>query len=278
MHTFNSILFASDFSPAAEDALRYAAEFARVFDASLTLCHVAEIPYGFTGQVEEFKEQAMEEGTEHLQERADALKENPDFAGLNIGVVMRLGRITTSVLDEVKEGDYDLLLMSSEGRYEGKPLSGSLLDDIILYSSKPVLVVPPGTTNYNWDRILFATDYNENDLDHLSEVAALAHKAGAMLEVIHVLPEEKDQLHSRAAFLGFEEMARDQIPNDNLSFKLLSGDNFISGFNTYAAAQPGDLSLLVVSRNERGSFRKLFSSGTTTRLPFETEMPVLIMV
>lgn len=69
----------------------------------------------------------------------------------------------------------DLIIMGTKGKSNvEKTLFDSISSDVMLKSDVPVLLVPDGKAYFGFDRLVFATDYNDNDLEVLEFLAPWA--------------------------------------------------------------------------------------------------------
>jgi nucleotide-binding universal stress UspA family protein len=154
---FRNVLVAFDGSPHAEKALQHAVDLAQSEGARLTLL-TAYPSYldvvsgtalgGFasgTGlgggpaiNVDEIQEQLRAEAKATL-DRASA--QVP--AGVSSQTVLATGPPAQMVLDQVREGQHDLVVMGTRGRTGiGAMLLGSVSHNVLHHSHVPVLIVP----------------------------------------------------------------------------------------------------------------------------------------
>lgn len=139
---FHSILVPVDGSPSAEQALCEAIDLARSAGARLTLISVATPPRWpvATGPylVPLPSEEELERGAEALLERLEALVPED----VPVCSVLRRGHVATAILDRIRDGEHDLVVMGSRGRARlCSLLFGSVSQAVIERSPVPVLVV-----------------------------------------------------------------------------------------------------------------------------------------
>jgi nucleotide-binding universal stress UspA family protein len=139
---FRSIIVAVDGSQAATEALEEAIELARRSGARLTLISVAVplrrrsgwpyfVPYPTDN---ELKREAQE-----VIERAEALV--PD--DVPVSTVVPFGPAAKAILERVKRGEHDLVVMGSRGLgLAGALLLGSVSRPVLTHSPVPVLIHP----------------------------------------------------------------------------------------------------------------------------------------
>ncbi|MDR7554588.1 MAG: universal stress protein [Armatimonadota bacterium] len=138
------ILAATDFSPGAEPALRWAMGLAARFDARVTLLHVLDLSLGALAGLP--PEMAAMPATIELAERVRAEAEEqmrrlaarfPDAVPL-----LREGTPRAAILEVAKEIGADLIVMGTHGRTGlAKVLFGSVAEHVVRHSPVPVLTV-----------------------------------------------------------------------------------------------------------------------------------------
>lgn len=138
----HKILVPIDFSPESKKALSYAVQFARQFDASITLIHVIE-PLGIPGYAQSFplggsQDQLMVYCNERLQKLAAACD---GYVG---NVLVKYGRIFHEISDAAEAEETDLIIVSTHG-YTGikRAWLGSNTERVVRHARCPVLVVRP---------------------------------------------------------------------------------------------------------------------------------------
>jgi nucleotide-binding universal stress UspA family protein len=138
------ILAPTDFSPGAEQALRWAMGLAARFGARVTLLHVLDLSLGALAGLS--PEVAAMPATIELAERVRAEVEEqmreltarfPDAV-----VVLREGTPRAAILEVAKEIGADLIVMGTHGRTGlAKVLFGSVAEHVVRHSPVPVLTV-----------------------------------------------------------------------------------------------------------------------------------------
>jgi nucleotide-binding universal stress UspA family protein len=137
---FHSILVAVDGSPAAAKALEQAVDLARGEGARLTLISVAVRPRWIAGPyaMPYPTDQDLEEEADRVVARAEALVPED----VPVSTVVRRGPVADAILDRVRDGEHDLVVMGSRGRGSARSLLlGSVSRAVLDRSPVPVMVV-----------------------------------------------------------------------------------------------------------------------------------------
>ncbi|MBJ7597577.1 universal stress protein [Candidatus Nephthysia bennettiae] len=150
---FRKILVAFDGSAHAEAALGHAIDLARSEGADLTLLTARHSYYdlgpgaavagegGLPAVNVEEVDQALNDEAQALLDRARGRVPTEVAAE----TVLAIGPAAQAVLDQVREGRHDLVVMGSRGRAGVRSLIlGSVSHNVLHHSHVPVLIVPAG--------------------------------------------------------------------------------------------------------------------------------------
>ena len=197
---FTRILVPLDGSRRAEWALPMAASIARrtggrllLIGVTPPLAHVGAAMAMAEGPFSEMYRQRIEtEMQSYLEHSRESVAQ---ATGLPVAARLRNGRVVDSILDEARQTDAGLIVMTSHGR---GPVSrawlGSVTDALIRRASVPVLVqrtledeAPDLDADHAFDPIVVALDGSEEAEQSLTAAAALARSFGVGLSVLRVL-------------------------------------------------------------------------------------------
>jgi nucleotide-binding universal stress UspA family protein len=188
---FESILFATDFSPAAAHAIPFIKKIARHFQSNLVTFHVKPPvvnPMTQPGTWPVDLEAARVFDKEHREELLDT------FAGINTDVLIEEGDIQSRLDKAIEKYNTDLVIIGTRGRTGfAKMLLGSVAEEIFRTVPCPVLTVGPHSQaeKANIREILFATDFASEAPAAAAYAVSLAQEFEARLTLLHVVPEPK---------------------------------------------------------------------------------------
>jgi universal stress protein A len=143
-----TVLVATDFSDVADIAVRYGREFARRFEASLHVLHVADDmtanAMATPGYVGDFSAYQANFEQECCAKVASALTEEERTALRAQCVVVTSSEPAQAILDYAKTNAADLVIVGTHGRNGlGHLLMGSVAETIVRSATCPVLTVRP---------------------------------------------------------------------------------------------------------------------------------------
>ncbi|MCB2377888.1 universal stress protein [Hymenobacter sp. BT635] len=264
------LLVLTDFTPAADAALQYAAALAAQLKTPLVLLHVNRNsifdPESFTGKLPQRTE----------GEIAVALDER--MRGLTVPVVPAVasGRSTAAILEVVEQHRPALLVL-------GKPDVDELPDelvtttslDLLRESQYPLLVVPAGTKPVAPRCLTLAADNNPFQLAAPAKaVQEVLLALQAQLTVVHVAePEDTDSCSAavesvRAAGLlaGIEDTVRSRgVRSLDVAQGIAQG------------ARAANAELVVVIARRHSVLGRLFHRSVTAQVIRHTRLPVLAL-
>lgn len=216
--TLKNILYATDFSPAAENALKYAGALAKSFGAKLYALHVQEpANYALPPELWRDAEQAREEQMKEL--RNTVLRA---FPGVLSETVVGEGGLWPAIALAAQKYRINLIVMGTRGRTGfGKLVLGSQAEEILRQSEIPVLTIGPGVQPETWPSvkfasILFATDFGPASQAALRYALSFAEENQAKLSLVHVVdPRKPDKMASRVESIeGPEKRLQALVPEE----------------------------------------------------------------
>jgi nucleotide-binding universal stress UspA family protein len=192
--TLKNILFATDFSQAADAAAPIAIQIARRYGAKVYGVHVnrfddytAAAPNAWAAIAE-----AAEKET-----KDDAGRLNEQLQGIEHETVIEQGRLWNVMSDLIEKKEIDLVVMGTRGRTGfGKTLLGSVAEQILRQSTCPVLTVGPHVNPWSDEsvkmrEILYATDLATDTPVAAPYAVSLAQENQAHLVLLHVIEDPK---------------------------------------------------------------------------------------
>jgi nucleotide-binding universal stress UspA family protein len=187
---FKNILYATDFSPAAEAALPFVSEIARLYDSRVLGVHVrtpdsyslvppAAFPY---------RTESADEQVKNLSSALDA-----QLQGVNHEILVGDGEVWDFLSRVLRNHEIDLIVIGTQGRTGvEKFMLGSLAEAIFRQAECPVLTVGPhatreGAAHWNIKKILVAIDFTLESLGALPLAFSLACERHAHLTLMNVV-------------------------------------------------------------------------------------------
>ena len=198
MKKIRRILFPTDFSDCAKQALGHAISLANHFGADLTMTHIITMfdddPYNPDRQfpdISEYYDFLESRASDHFEEELNA----KSLKDLNVDYIVKRGfSPAEEILDLIREREIDLVAVGTHGR---KPLAhfflGSVAEKIVERAPCPVLISRIMPTTYelvsSYKRILVPTDFSEHSKKALELALAIIPSKEGQLDVLHVVDD-----------------------------------------------------------------------------------------
>ena len=202
---------------------------------------------------------------------ADYLKHNA------IGITFEIEVTQTNrielVNEELKKNPDLFLLISNHQSYT--EISGGLVGylNIIEHVKCPVFVIPEVSGLKMLKNVVYATDYNPEDvtsLKHLSNF--LKQSENTHITVLH---NERDyDFDERLKWEGFKEIVKEEMDTKDFGFELQIKKDFLMSIEEYTEENNPDL--LVILKEKKGFFKQVFTSNETKNVLTHFNKPVLV--
>ncbi|HKM81216.1 MAG TPA: universal stress protein [Candidatus Acidoferrum sp.] len=213
---FRNILFATDFSQAAAQAIPYVKKIAEHYDADLVTLYVRPPvvnPMTPPANWPSYIEAAAAEDDVHRQEVLNT------FAGIRTQALIEEGDIQGCLAAAIEKNNTDLVIIGTRGRTGlGKLLLGSVAEEIFRTVSCPVLTVGPHSDSSQGPsgelrEILYATDLSPESRAAAPYAISLAKEFQARLILMHVITEQPEDLVVPVNVkAGLEKLLRELVP------------------------------------------------------------------
>lgn len=268
-----TVILPTDFSPCANNALRFAIEICNLFQAKLLLVHVIA-PF-VSGGINESK------AAEFYQERQNEAKINLQFfkneslnkhQGLSIETILLEGDDgIKEILKLCNDRNIDLVIAGTQG------VSG--IKEVILgtFSAKlmerlhtPILIIPEKAVYNGFPKLVYATELEENEIDRITEVSVLAKLYNGEVTVLNISTENR---LTEDKLFEFEKKTREACQYEKLDFVYLSGGQVNTHIEEYS--DRNNISLLIMTRKHKSIFDKIVKGTHTKKMAFQSKIPML---
>lgn len=263
----STILLATDYSPAAQNAAVYALRLAEHLNARLELVHAYVIPFAYTDspvpllnidEIQKIAEESMETELKRLQTMSDTVLTSKILPG----------DITDCLVEIIAENPPLLIVMGTSGEGSDSFLWGSMAVKSLRNLHAPVLAVP---ANVSWspiEKICFAADYDQvSEQTPSTEILAWANRMNASIDVIHVDKPEKAVTPPM--------MLVNMLQSVNPSYHAVINENIEGGVAEFLQEHKIDWLLLIPKKY--GFFENLFHKSRTKLLTQVSNVPVLAL-
>lgn len=276
MKTLKNILIPVDFTPHADNALRYAVALARHLPgAKLFILHTYHLPAAVTGASamalapyydEDLRETTSLKFTE-LEQRL--LQQCP----VPYQFISEYGPAVPDICDVAERNNIDLIILPAHPLSALEEYIGNVTTATIRNSEVPVLVVPPTCSFTIPDVIVFATDCKSTPKETATE--QLKPWLLQFMPRLHLLHTGKDLNHlpedKALNLLAIETLFSSYTP----ILKVEEADDPEDGIISYVKEKKA--SMLAILPRKHGPLYHLLNKSVTHRLAFHTPVPMLVL-
>jgi len=305
MKQIKKILFPTDYSQFANDAIEYAIAFTREFKAKMYIMHVVELsthdpsnPLYKKPNLEEYTDikDFVKSSTERQVRSTRVSSDKFQYEELSV-MGLSAGR---EILNTAKDKDIDLIVMASHGAgFFERLLLGSTTEMVMKEASCPVLIVKKEEREFvdfdadkiRLNSILCPIDFSECSKLTLKTAGFLAKKLGAEIVIINVVEEMfemMDFIMENFSVDEFNEKRQSLAKNKLNEFcekyidegvdytSIVTRGNPKRGIAEYA--KKNGIDLIVVGAYGRGEEDGIIFSGSiTTKVVKRADCPVLVV-
>ncbi len=269
------ILFPTDFSDTANNALVYALKMAENRNATLYILHVYEMPViSATANPMMIQDvyKTIELGRfENFKDNVPSIRkiaEDNNLGHIPMHFILEEGYLITILKKIVKDENIDMVVMGTSGLsgFEKKIL-GSNTASTISALNIPVLSIPHDAVYKAIKSIAFTTVFDEHDDRALSKLLPIAHRNNAIIKCLHVSNDGIDEASEVV------QTWKQKYAGEPVEFHFVSSKEIEKSIFDFIDREHIDF-IASVTRN-RNFFEKIFTTSLTKKLAYHTKIPVL---
>ncbi|MCX7985956.1 MAG: universal stress protein [Bacteroidales bacterium] len=274
------ILIPTDFSEISKNAVKYGFHLAEKIEAEIHLVHVLEI-YKFaagTSEAELISTILPAENISEMEETAQKSFENfmalimqqvPSSVPFKTKVVT--GHLVNEMVVQSSMPDVDLLILAvSSSQDLITRFTHNTLSAILSEAQCPVMVVPSTYGYKPIQKVVFATDFQKEELDMLDRFLQIFGKYVPELNILHVSPKPID-FNTELKMAGMRQLVAEKIQYSKLDFTLTHHKNVVQKI----LEQTSNADLLLMLKEHEGFFKSLFEASKTEKITHFLKIPML---
>ncbi len=261
------IIYATNFSKESVAALKYSYGIRKLYNAEVIVLHVFDAG---SGSDEKFK-------------IIDKRRELEDFCSLHLGEkyddldlsvsVINGDHVVHEIINFVRDLDVKLLIM---GACKANPLNELLLLDttkeMISNAPFPVLAVPHGFQFQIPEKIMYSTDFDEEDVYHIKELAKIMAPFSAEITILHVSEEKEEKANS--LLVRFKDLIDEKVDYDQIHYKIIYSDDIVDSLKTYVEETDVDI-VAMLERGKKAELTKILHRDLVKRMQACLKVPLL---
>ena len=272
-----TILCPIDFSDCALNALEYAAKLGERYRARLVILHVLnKEDYRKLAPLDEDGKYQADFVAQKLKSLQDAvLKESIPLGLLDCEAIVLEGPIVQGTLEYAKKIAADLLVVGTEGMNEFKEqVFGSRSSRMVLQADRDILVVPRKVYFKRPRKLVYASDYLEEDKLAIQKVVEFASFFNSEIDIVHVSSSQR--MIDKALHQSMVNEIKPFVKSEKVSYVLKTfRDDLALGLENYLQLAKGDM--LVTLSKKKDFFDKVFSNNLSRKMSYFITKPLWVI-
>lgn len=269
---FRKILIPTDFSENATTALNFATQIGKELNFEVFLLHSYHVPvYHAQHQPDTYAQivhTIKENSLLKLKEEEIALKQK--LGDRKVHIIHKEGLLVDVIKEVIEEEEIDLIMMGTKGSSSfDEYVVGSNTAAVVENTHCPVFVIPSKAVFHPINRILFATDFQFDDLLSIERLVPLAKAYDADLKVVHIsdnLNQDEDKIE------WLQEIANNRINYNKISFTNIEKNNStLNTLNQYITDEKIDL--FALNSTSKNLFKRLFTGSVSRDMLYHSHIP-----
>lgn len=271
-----NILVPTDFSDCASNAAKYALAIAKKFQSNITLYNSSTlIPQMITESTPEDMEKIIRDIERANKEKLENYCKRLFGNELAVACIVQDTNLLEGIQDLCKQKNIDLIVMGTKGESNIKNvLFGSNTSRVINNCDVPILIVPEKAKEGALNKIAFATDYRDSDIESIKELIKLAGIFDASITLLHVAEGDYQEAYEEETLSWFNNEVKQACNYEKLNYRLIKEDDVIEALEKYIDKEQVDL--LCMSTMKRNFFEKFINSSLTKTMSFHSKIPLLV--
>lgn len=271
-----TILFPTDFSKNAVHASRYAGMLAILYDAYLVFLHVNNIPMvpqsNHSFEVRNAISLSRKEAMKDLEAFTNQFIVDSNFTAERITQQVEYGFAAEKIVEIADSIKADMIVMGTQGASDmmDKWL-GTNAQEVIKTAQCPVFTIPMKVPINFPQRILYAADFQGNEILATEKLLYLAKPLGAACKVVHIHDYYEADINPIVE--QTIQKLKKEFKNEDISFHQLHRAEIIEGLEGYMETYKPDV--LAMAIHEKSFLSNIFDTSITRHFIQEAKLPML---
>ena len=272
-----TILCPTDFSECSLNAIEYASRLGEKYRGKLILFHVLNkedyLKLSPLDEAGKYQKEFVKEKLQNLQKTV--LTESVSKGLVDCEIAHVEGRIVSGALEFAESISADLIVVGTEGMNELREnIIGSRTSRIVEQSEIDVLVIPRKVFFKKPRKLVYASDYMEEDKLAIQKVTELANFFDSEIDIVHVSNSQK--AIDKSLHMAMVEEIQPFVRYEKTNYVLKSyRDDLALGLENYLQVAKGDM--LVTLSKKKSFFDQIFSKNLSKKMSYFLNKPLWVI-
>jgi nucleotide-binding universal stress UspA family protein len=267
-----TILIATDFSPAAHNATLYAVELAEHLGARVIICNAYQAIISTTDMVVAVTDKEVREMSE-----ANLLKERRSLMvppNVSLETIAEEGWACGAILSVAKKTNAKWIIAGIKGSgIQGRRFFGSTVTELSRRSTLPLILVPENYSFKAPETLALASDINdETDITILEPLHEFGEKLHCKMYVVRVIKKGMDDV---VEMLLRPTVLKWRYKDLKPTYEFEVDNNVARAMNKFVKEHNVDM--VVMIKQDHTFLERLFTKSNTKEMTFKSEVPLIIL-
>jgi len=267
------ILVPTDFSSQAENALKAAADIAKLHNGEIYLLHMLELPLQQLDTMSSHSD--LPEAMYFMKLAHKQFEEVMDkdyLEGITVHETVKFHETFNGIMEASKEYDIDIIVMGSNGASGIKELFiGSNTEKVVRSSEAPVLVIKNKHEHFDVRNFVYASSFTEGNREPFKKGVAFAKLFNARMHLL-VINTVNTFYTTHEAEAVMNSFIAESTPDD-YTLNIYNDDTIEKGILNFAKIVKADL--IAMSTHGRQGLAHFFNGSISEDLVNHARRPVL---
>lgn len=268
-------IFATDFSTNSQNALAYALALIKKLKGRLILFHAfdyanpfVEAPASSLPKMNLDIEKKAQDQLDQWQQMLLEWDSTNSCESILIG-----GPFVKNLLKLAEKENAEAIFMGTKGASGLKKyIMGSNTASVIEKAKCPVFAIPEEAKFTGINSIVFASDYQEENVFILDQLANMATAFDARIEFLHI-SNDKVKLDLEV-YNWYQKTVQEKLAHMDVSFRVFNKENVHEGISNYVKLNQPDL--VVMAMHKKSWMEQILNKSNTKMQAYVTRKPLLV--
>lgn len=271
-----TILCAVDYSKNSISALKYAYVLSSKIDANLVVIHVFNIPT-LSSDLDEpyfpFEEAVFKKRQTRLEEFCTQNLAG-DLKKMNIKTeAVENNLAVNGIISKASEIRASMVVTGMRGEHLFKDFFiGNTTQQLLEEAPCPILAIPNISHLKEIKTIVYATDFEEEDIDAINELISIIKPLKPTIKMVHI--SSKNEYDSKLLMEWFKELLKQKVHYKNIEFEVVFSEDIFNSLKIYLKDSNADL-VGMTERKKTGFVKKMFHRDLVKKMESFGEIPLI---
>ena len=263
-----TLLYATDYSKNSVSALLLAYNLSQDLGTRLVITHTFNFPTVLG--VEGLDERPILEGNQFKFHRAELEKFCAEYLGskwdnpkIQLEPVQN-NSVIKGIISKAEEYHAQLIVVGTKGASGiEEMILGSTAKKLIEKSPCPVITIPSNILPRILDTMVYATDFEEEDIHAIQKLSEIAKPLNAKIKVVHISTNQ--EYAGDLSMEWFKDMLKAKVDYPEIEFELLFSEDVFDTLRIYLGVVNADM-VVMLEREKKGFLKKWFHSDLVKKM------------